>query len=702
MDAGLSINVSANVVDAVRALGGLNDNLVELATEGTVNIEAVNLALQDLRRAAAAAGNTQELGLFNRAIRDLSTEAKSLKQVGLQDSLNQVRQPANQAGNAMAGLGVSMAQARVAFLDLGRLVTGQNFSIRALSTNFALLGPAGLIAGAGIVGLYEVLNKTTDQEKKATEEAKHLAETLLNLKSATDVTLSSSGSEAGNIDKVNALAAAVANTNLSYKERKNALDQLREVNKACLGDLTLEDALNGKLAKSVQAYNQALITEAVIKGQTEEISKQTSELFKQVDAENKLKSARDQAQTSLDRYSGLPTRTYTGAGAGADPVEGALQSKLNTATEAYNKQKDAVFTLRSNIAQLNGELNTNIGIQLKQKPLTTAPTDTKGVEELLNKIREVRAELEKPSTQPLFKQLTTSLDSNGDTTKLYQAKIAAAIQEGNKIGTNDSRKYAKELADLYAQELAKIKNPNLASHVQGTTDIDSSAIAKFKEASGGFLQDFGGKLPPIKSDIKVELTFSTFQQNVQEAHAQIEKLQSQLIKDVDNLSTKVGNQAAVAIGQAFGDALTGKGMKNAFDGFMNFLGSAIVKLGEQLIVAAGVFQAIDVAVGSLFSNPLLALGAGVAAIAVGTALKNSFKATAFADGGLITGPTLGLVGEAGPEVVFPLSKINEFVSGLPGRQEQSAIGGEFRIRGQDLILVHARATKNANLVGKPS
>ena len=36
----------------------------------------------------------------------------------------------------------------------------------------------------------------------------------------------------------------------------------------------------------------------------------------------------------------------------------------------------------------------------------------------------------------------------------------------------------------------------------------------------------------------------------------------------------------------------------------------------------------------------------------------------FAHGGIVTGPTVGMIGEAGqPEVILPLSKINQFLSG---------------------------------------
>ena len=50
----------------------------------------------------------------------------------------------------------------------------------------------------------------------------------------------------------------------------------------------------------------------------------------------------------------------------------------------------------------------------------------------------------------------------------------------------------------------------------------------------------------------------------------------------------------------------------------------------------------------------------------GTQFKGIFGQLAgfkFADGGIVTGPTRALIGEAGPEAVIPLSKLDNIVGG---------------------------------------
>ena len=91
---------------------------------------------------------------------------------------------------------------------------------------------------------------------------------------------------------------------------------------------------------------------------------------------------------------------------------------------------------------------------------------------------------------------------------------------------------------------------------------------------------------------------------------------------------------------------------------------------------------------------------GVLAVAAGVALKASLNkkrdsgVKEFANGGVISGPTMGLMGEypgarSNPEVVAPLDKLK----GLMG-----AGGGtlEARISGNDLLILMNKAQRNNN------
>jgi hypothetical protein len=126
-------------------------------------------------------------------------------------------------------------------------------------------------------------------------------------------------------------------------------------------------------------------------------------------------------------------------------------------------------------------------------------------------------------------------------------------------------------------------------------------------------------------------------------------------------------------------------------GIIQLLASSLIQLGTYLVSISKLFITIK----ALFaSNGLLApfaIPIGIAAIAAGAALKNSIsknKPTAFANGGIVSGPTMGLIGEypgakSNPEVVAPLDKLKDLMGGDGG--------GTFTIKGQDLVLAMNRS-----------
>ena len=77
-------------------------------------------------------------------------------------------------------------------------------------------------------------------------------------------------------------------------------------------------------------------------------------------------------------------------------------------------------------------------------------------------------------------------------------------------------------------------------------------------------------------------------------------------------------------------------------------------------------------------------GAGI----LGLATKDSGGGVqGFAKGGIVTKPTMGIIGEAGQsEAVIPLNRLPQMMGAIGGNQK-----GEFTLRGQDLILALERA-----------
>ena len=119
-------------------------------------------------------------------------------------------------------------------------------------------------------------------------------------------------------------------------------------------------------------------------------------------------------------------------------------------------------------------------------------------------------------------------------------------------------------------------------------------------------------------------------------------------------------------------ALEGSG--NFFDSFVKGVTSAIKKLLIQL----GVMLAIDVLLGG--KNLTKAL-----------LMTRISEIIPMADGGIVTGPQLSLIGEAGPEAVIPLDKMDSVMGG--GSQNVTVTG---RLVGNDIYLSNERTKFNRN------
>ncbi|HJT20811.1 MAG TPA: hypothetical protein VJ746_10090 [Nitrospira sp.] len=112
------------------------------------------------------------------------------------------------------------------------------------------------------------------------------------------------------------------------------------------------------------------------------------------------------------------------------------------------------------------------------------------------------------------------------------------------------------------------------------------------------------------------------------------------------------------------------------EGISYVLSIALQSIADMIFAAAAAVQGIPI-IGQILGAVLMAGGAAVVAAAtalpaivmgVGAALSASVAAVAaaipaFASGGIVTGPTLGLVGEAGPEVIAPLSQLDSMLGG---------------------------------------
>lgn len=165
------------------------------------------------------------------------------------------------------------------------------------------------------------------------------------------------------------------------------------------------------------------------------------------------------------------------------------------------------------------------------------------------------------------------------------------------------------------------------------------------------------------------------------------------------------------IGSLLGAAAAGAkvGIGDLANVVLGGLGDMAVQLGKLAIKTGIAMKAIKLS----FKNPATAIAAGVALIAIGSFVKGAAaniasggdrgrnSIPAFASGGIVSGPTIGLMGEypgarTNPEVIAPLDKLQSMLGNRGGNVN---VTGEFRIKGQDLLVAIDRADKQKNRIG---
>lgn len=166
-------------------------------------------------------------------------------------------------------------------------------------------------------------------------------------------------------------------------------------------------------------------------------------------------------------------------------------------------------------------------------------------------------------------------------------------------------------------------------------------------------------LPPMKIG-SVSLDPKEIQKNIS------------LAQDMNKQIEASMEEMAMTIGEQLGNALSG-----TFDGggflssILKVVGGFLSSMGKLLIAYAISMDAFKKA----FKNPYIAIAAGIALVAIGTAVKNKSEKIPMAKGGIVHGETDVTVGEypganSNPEVIAPLSKLKSMLGGDNNRPQQ--------------------------------
>lgn len=313
--------------------------------------------------------------------------------------------------------------------------------------------------------------------------------------------------------------------------------------------------------------------------------------------------------------------------------------------------------------------------------------------------------------------------SNGATTVLGWID---AIADNVKAKIPESTNYIKKFSDAVANvggggktgNIGGTSNQDLLKKLQEQRDIlgklnlkeiSSNATESYNKVFGAkqeptFFQDLINagerlkqRLPKVLAQVDLSQAGLTIEQQIQKNIADKAKLaflETQFMIDemAKNLALNALPDALASVFESIGsgDGIA-KGLGNAFKSILSTIGQYMIDLGKKTLIATTLIENLKKAFGTV-AGP----GAAIALIAGGGLLKglanNLFSSTPkFAQGGMVLGPTLAVMGDnaSGREMALPWEKTGVFAQAIASNLGGGIGGGVYRLeaRGEDLVAV---------------
>lgn len=669
MPESLKLQVSADLSQAEASLNKF------VKTAGKSGQEAATALSGGLNKAEAASTKT-----FSKMSANAKAAIKPVSQLG--DSIETLRAKLLARQNFLitekdiGKIAVYNSEIKQLQAEIVRLQTVGTSSLGAVGSAgtkaFSFLRTAALVLpGIGIAGIFGAAFSGIESifsgtSAKADELQKKLKELI---KPVEDIASAAGAGSQEELSKVSALSKAVLDQTLSYKQRNNALNQLKDINKSYFGDLTVETAALGLLKDRVDEYTKALINAAVIKAFQDEIGKIAVELSKQEKAFNEAGKAVTDARTKLQKLNG---------------EDFFFQNiKLGDVVADFKDQSKVVGKLRGQMFDLRTSIDEAVRSSLEFRPLDDPKKVNADTENIIAKAKEMAAFLKEAF---IIKYQFDPRDTKAESIRKAQSFLDDVSKGNLKVKIQ-----FESLGNEPSPATPDIKGIPKFEPTELSFDFQSNAalINKFQAQ----LNAIGSKLTLPVIDMELPATFNehVFDNFIKGAIA-AQKVSKVLTEAIQNISI----QGISSVAEGLGSALAGGDISKIFSNFGNIIASGLQAIGKQMIAMSPVIAALKVALKSL--NPALLLPAGIALTAIGAALRQSLSGgiKGFAQGGLVFGPTVGLVGEgsgtsrSNPEVIAPLDKLRGMMAESGTGRPQLLFA---KIRGNHILLSNERTTK---------
>lgn len=414
---------------------------------------------------------------------------------------------------------------------------------------------------------------------------------------------------------------------------------------------------------------------------------------------------------------------------GIEAALNKLKNKPEIPDNSFKRLKNEISKVFTNIEGL-GEIDAlhNLGLQVdvtqeKIKYLRdtlvnlvqdNTPVNDRQIVYLIDLITQLQQELEAAQQDLAFQSLFDEMDrafgqfdlmgkllpgfdALGAKADWLNQKMKDLIQQGFQEGSRELEMLGWQFDEITAdiqQAGQAIANSIISIASKSLNNFESFDATNQYKALIAYINELKQALDALDPSIEANKVA------ISELENEIEKAENALQGFVD-----LGKEMSQALGNLLGDIIQTL-FSEVEDGTTIFekLGLVIADFLQSLgraLIATGMAK---IAFDAVASNPYAAIAAGAALVALGAMVRNTFAKglgggeqeptanyaiiPAFAEGGIVSGPTLGLMGEypgakSNPEVIAPLDKLKAMINPNPAFFGQV----EFEIKGDRLVGV---------------
>ena len=459
-------------------------------------------------------------------------------------------------------------------------------------------------------------------------------------------------------ERVAALSIELEASNTPLERKQQILDELKSKYPDYLGNIDAEKSSTQEVKAAMESLNKELINRAVIMASQEKLDKIAEKRGEMINklGENKVALSKQIAEFQKDENIQVDASNLT------------LEQHARALLKEYDIKKKGQITNKSVFGSYMQLVNALKAVDGRASLLA----QTEGE---LNFITKERNDI-----------LNALGASEEDLNKIRSGGTKAVVKETESVRVlTDEQKKQLEAMDAYSRKVALLKM-DLAA-MPPVLDLFNMSMA---EVTAGLIEPNAKILTLDESLAKLQFTMNGLEPDFEDLTGAFAGLNEQvplLAKTSANaldVTRFFIDDFASSLQTAFEASLTNG------ESFLKVFGNMMKAMIARLLAAAAAAIVLAIALSAIFPSGF-ALSSGGDLLSGASLAKGIFgKMTGIpmlAEGGIVTGPTLAMVGEGGgPEAVIPLDRLGSFMNG-----GNVTVTG--RIQGSDILLSSERADR---------